>query len=385
MKNIGLALSLLFVLPTLGVAQGIKFEKGTWSQSLEKAKSEGKIVFVDAYTTWCGPCKLLTRNTFPDPAVGEFFNRNFVNVKMDMEAGEGPAMAERYSVQVYPTLLFVDGSGRLLHRAAGYLLPKDLVELGRVALDTTQRFEALESRYHKLGDRSPEFLQQYLAALTTAYHPTTSQVANSYLATQSAHFADPKIMDLIVRYADDPYADAFRYLLAHRADFDKKYGAENVQSRIEGVFDNYSDQHPDLSLADREALVRALFGADAERRIAYQRLVHYRQAGDTEGFLRAASAYYAQYPSDDADELNEMAWVFFQNTSDKKHLQTALAWAEKSVSIFESYYNQDTVAHLYAKLGKKKKARQHAERALELARLSGADGTATQQLLDSLK
>ena len=58
---------------------GIKFEQGNWANTLAKAKAENKIVFVDAYTTWCGPCKKMDAETFPDKMVGDFYNKNFIN------------------------------------------------------------------------------------------------------------------------------------------------------------------------------------------------------------------------------------------------------------------------------------------------------------------
>ncbi|MFN4256425.1 MAG: thioredoxin family protein, partial [Saprospiraceae bacterium] len=82
--------TLLFCLPTLLAAQGMNFEHGTWAEVLAKAKAENKPIFMDAYTVWCGPCKMMSNQTFPDAKVAELFNARFVNVKVDMEKGEGP-------------------------------------------------------------------------------------------------------------------------------------------------------------------------------------------------------------------------------------------------------------------------------------------------------
>jgi thiol:disulfide interchange protein len=65
----------------------IKFESGTWSQIKAKAKAENKLIFLDAYTTWCGPCKWMARNVFTNDTVAQFYNATFVNAKIDMEAG----------------------------------------------------------------------------------------------------------------------------------------------------------------------------------------------------------------------------------------------------------------------------------------------------------
>jgi len=85
---------ILFLLfPIMCVSQGIQFESGSWADVLKKAKSQNKLIFVDAFTTWCGPCKKMTQNIFPDKNVGDFYNKNFINAKFDMEAGDGISMA----------------------------------------------------------------------------------------------------------------------------------------------------------------------------------------------------------------------------------------------------------------------------------------------------
>src|SRR5262245_56376781 len=110
-------LLLLFFLPCILPAQGIQFEHGSWQEAVAKAKAEGKFIFLDAYTTWCGPCKTMVAKTFPDSAVGRFFNTHFVNVKMDMERGDGVELSTRYKVWIYPTLLFLDAEGMIQHRS----------------------------------------------------------------------------------------------------------------------------------------------------------------------------------------------------------------------------------------------------------------------------
>ena len=76
MRSILITFTISF-LTTLSVAgQGIEFYHGTWEEAILKAKAEDKIIFVDAFTTWCGPCKRMAASTFPDPAVGVLFNQH---------------------------------------------------------------------------------------------------------------------------------------------------------------------------------------------------------------------------------------------------------------------------------------------------------------------
>ncbi len=93
--------------------EGIVFTKGSLSQVLAKAKAENKLVFVDVYASWCGPCKRMAADIFPQKKVGDYFNATFVNAKFDAEQGEGITVARTYKVDRYPTFLILDGDGVL--------------------------------------------------------------------------------------------------------------------------------------------------------------------------------------------------------------------------------------------------------------------------------
>lgn len=95
---------------------GIKFQKSELLRPLlEQAQREGKLVFVDFYATWCGPCKAMDRNVFSDKRVGDYFNENFVSYKVDAD-GEGSHIAAIYDIKSLPTLLFLDANGDVLAR-----------------------------------------------------------------------------------------------------------------------------------------------------------------------------------------------------------------------------------------------------------------------------
>ena len=113
------------------VAGGIQFNKGTFNEVLQQAKKENKLVFIDIYATWCGPCKRLKASTFSDAEVGKLYNQKFVNVAFDGEKGEGLMLAQKYKVTGYPTLLFVDGNGNIVVRTGGYHNVDEFIELGK--------------------------------------------------------------------------------------------------------------------------------------------------------------------------------------------------------------------------------------------------------------
>lgn len=110
---------------------GIVFFKGTWDEVLAEAEKQDKPIFLDAYATWCGPCKWLKSRVFPNAEVGKYFNEHFINYEMDMEKGSGSMVARQYRVSAYPTLIFVNADGSVIKKAVGYHEPEQLIALGQ--------------------------------------------------------------------------------------------------------------------------------------------------------------------------------------------------------------------------------------------------------------
>ena len=141
--------------------RSIVFREGNWEKILKQAKKEKKLIFVDCYTSWCGPCKMLAKNVFTQDKVADFYNTEFVCVKMDMEKGEGPALAKKYEVQAFPTLLYIDSKGELKHCVVGMQDADVLIGNGRTALSGEASLETLQARY-EAGERDEAFVKQYM-------------------------------------------------------------------------------------------------------------------------------------------------------------------------------------------------------------------------------
>ncbi len=99
---------------------GIKFSKLTFQKAIKQSQATGKLIFIDVHTSWCGPCKEMAKTTFSDPEVGNVFNQRFINLKIDAEQDEdGPMISKAYSVGAYPTLLFINGEGKMVKKLVG--------------------------------------------------------------------------------------------------------------------------------------------------------------------------------------------------------------------------------------------------------------------------
>lgn len=109
---------------------GIQFQELSLKDAMAKAKKEHKLIFVDVYTTWCGPCKMLKKNTFPDQKLGDYYNKNFISIAADAEKGEWIEFAEKNAVQGYPTMMILDADGKVIDRTMGYMPAEPLLKFG---------------------------------------------------------------------------------------------------------------------------------------------------------------------------------------------------------------------------------------------------------------
>ncbi|MDN5285375.1 MAG: hypothetical protein JWR38_1649 [Mucilaginibacter sp.] len=113
----------------------IDFIENSWNEALKQAAAQNKYIFVDAYATWCGPCKMLKATTFKNNKVADFYNSNFINVAIDMEKGMGPALAAQWGLRAYPTLIIFSPKGKPVSGTVGFLKADDLLAFGVQALN----------------------------------------------------------------------------------------------------------------------------------------------------------------------------------------------------------------------------------------------------------
>ncbi len=89
------------------------------TEVIEMASTQNKKVFVDFHADWCLPCKILDEEVFNKRDVYTYFNRNFINYKVDIEKGNGANLKLMYGADELPTLLFLDDKGSVLTRNNG--------------------------------------------------------------------------------------------------------------------------------------------------------------------------------------------------------------------------------------------------------------------------
>ncbi|MEM9525747.1 MAG: thioredoxin domain-containing protein [Bacteroidota bacterium] len=382
------SLYLLLCLFTLSLSAqdaivGMQFVEKPFADLLEQAKAEDKIIFIDAYTTWCGPCKMMAAKVFPQEEVGAVYNERFINAKIDMEKGEGPGLAARYSVAAYPTYLFVDGNGDIVHKGIGYIPAEQFLALANVA-SGPESLGALTKKYDA-GERKPEFVLAYAKTLEELMESKKAgEVVSAYLATQE-DLSGPEILDMIIDHPGAPGSKTMNYLLANADAAIEKAGSRKfIMNLQKTLVTKYMDDIGVRALPTVDKMIpvyEKYAGPLKERMQSHYEMLLPQQMRQTDEYLAAAGAYYTKYPSNDYVELNSIAWDIFENSEDETLLKKGLEFAKQSVAINANYPNMDTLAWLYKKTGDQENAVKTAKKAIEMAKEMGVDYDETEKIL----
>lgn len=140
--------------------EGIQWANGlTWEQVKQKAKAENKFIFVDAYATWCAPCKKMDKEVYISKEVGYALNPKFISVQIQMDQTDkdddqvknwysvAKKMNNEYNIEGYPSFLFFNSDGKLVYKALGFRNVADFIKVAKDALTDP------EARYIKSVDK----------------------------------------------------------------------------------------------------------------------------------------------------------------------------------------------------------------------------------------
>jgi len=217
--------------------EGIQFSHDSMNVSLQKAKESGKLIFVDAFTTWCGPCKMMSNEVFVLPEVGKFFNANFINMKIDMEAGEGIELAKKFGIKAYPTFLLINGDGEIIHRVVGSSKADVFIEKIKRGMDPATSYFSVKKKYDA-GERSIEFMPLYFKTMTDAYElkgkeeDVITYLTSLNLQQRATETNWDLFSSTVTDYKSPLFADFAKNVDTYR----KAVGEDEVNNKIENIF-----------------------------------------------------------------------------------------------------------------------------------------------------
>jgi thioredoxin-related protein len=421
--------------------KGITFTEGTWAQVLNEAKTQHKLIFVDIYTTWCAPCRVMDKNVFTNTEVGEKFNASFINYKIDAEKGEGNMLARKYTISGYPTYLFVNPEGDLVYRAIGSMSAAKFKSEADKALQAGIDYKptaAMEKDFmggrrdaeflHEFlkrkklnGEQNALILDEYLKAIPESAHKTEKVLM---IISANIGMIDTKAFDILIHSLDrfmNMTPEQQKFVLDGISRAKRNTFKQAIEANDKGLFErlisavrqtSYSEAgfeaeerqfRLDFAKITRDAdnfrMIASKEGAKLMDKTNEQLAEESQQK--TERFIQGAKAKgikenTMQYVSaleemkNNAEKLtafhlNEYAWGYFQLIESKDELEIALKWSERSIALFESPINLDTYANLLSKSGRKKDAIKAEKAAIKLAKKQGIETKELEQTLKEIK
>ena len=358
--------------------KGIDFFHGTWEEALVEAKAQEKLIFVDAYAVWCGPCKRMAKNVFTDEKVGEFYNKNFINMKIDMEKKPGRKFGRKYPVSAFPTLMYIDGKGELVHKVKGAQQVDGFLKLGKFAMSKVDNSKEYAETYEK-GDRSPELVYNYVKALNKA-GKSSLKVSNEYIRAQK-DLTTEQNLKFLLEATTEADSRIFDLMIENKKAIEKVTSKEMVQNKIEQACYRSAEKAVEYQNVElhEEALKKmkkycpekaAQFTVQAEMKFCLA-------CGDGKKYLKACDKYAKKGAKNNPEKLNGLALAIAENfPQDKNALKKAEKYAKQATQKGDAYNYYLTYASILLQNGKKQDALKMANKSLELAKGNqGVEGT----------
>lgn len=368
--------------------QSIQFEASGFADILSKAKAEKKLVFMDAYASWCGPCKLMEKNVFTDKKVADFYNANFINARVDMEKGEGRDLALKYGVRSYPTFLFLNGEGEIVGKELGYIQSEEFLALGQKNNNPQLINTNLKEEFVK-GKLDQQGLLNFISLYASKDPILAKQASEKYFANKKDKNFTGEEVNALLNFTQSVDDANYKVFVANKTAITELLPESNYKQ-----FDNYlklmklvtsATDEKSKTIDDAKVLKdgEALFPKDElVKSLNIYKLNYYAAHDNYPAYEKTALEYYKNPDDFNATELLAAAGTFAEKSSDKTVLQAAARWAEKVVMSSENFDSASILAVLYDKLGKKEEAKMFAGMAANFAKEENRDATKMNEILN---
>lgn len=376
----GVLFAALMAITSMG--QEVAFFEGTWDEASETAARQNKFILVDAYTKWCGWCKVMDREMFTDSLVASFINDHYVPVKIDFEDSVGVLMARKFRITGYPTTLVFNPGGQLVDRFVGYSEDHSrYLEFLEDAIQiTAERIFAYDSRQLDM-DWPDVYLGNFGLEKKELTWKLVDSIVNAYLEGQDDLFSEIN-WSVLFKYQPKEYQDFF---IENMDEYSALYGTHETEDMLasiiyEKVVDTAAPISPDelLSLCDK-------LEDPGENKQFYLGL-YYETRNDWKAYCNLLEDYIRENGFENDSYINNCCWTLYENAEDKAILEKAAGWMETLTREHPVWMYLDTYAALLYKLGDLEMAEQTALEAIEKGREEKSDRVGeTEKLLEEIR
>lgn len=392
------------------------FHQGDLKSLFDAAKSKKQIVMIDFFTTWCGPCKLIEENIYRHESFLDY-TKKLVAYKIDAEKGEGVALAAKYGVKVYPSVIFMDADGNEIERVIGYnpnrenylqqldriILGKDVPSVWETNFSKSKSLETankLSAYFQYFNEEKRElYLNEALKFDPKANDPRTRQnlaIQVTNLLRRDFEGGSKACDEYLAKY---PVDGAYLQVAAmysgslKKKDVNKAWevvsnayskAGDNIKPMIEYYYKDIKKAAGKSNKADDIAALKSLdlktgYGAVEAAKT-------YAQYMETEKAKNVLLDWLKANPSASLLDLNNVGWTAFELKLAQKEFADALVKKWEATPEKERDMNTaDTIANLCHECGEKLKAIQFGQIAYDMAPDNSGNKKAFKENLEKYK
>lgn len=316
------------------------------------------MIFVDAYTDWCGWCKVMDEKTFSNEAIGRMMDQYFINVKLEMEKDElGIKLATKYAVSSFPTYLIFNENGEMIYQVVGY---QDAAAFMTTLSKIISPYNHKQRPGYSPGFTTnyPEFYLKVMGHSKKKKFPTTEEL-NKWISANNDLGLETN-WTVYQRFYYDLNAKNRDYFWEQKAVLDTLYGEDLTADLAAGLlYMEVKDLVAKNDPAKLEALLKVKLPLvdEPDETGKNIRLYYARETKNWKEVNRILSLRFKEEGIVDATYWNQQCWDIYETCQDSALIDSALIWIKEVVKIDPCYNHEDTYAALLFKAGRLQEAK----------------------------
>jgi len=387
-KAIKYALFLILVNLQFAFSQpAIKFSETGLQAGFTKAKAENKPLLLMCYTSWCPHCKHMKSAVFTESSVADFYNSTFVCVAQDMEKGDGIKLKDSLKIASFPTFIFYDSNGNTIYRVEGEFKPAAFIDEGKSALTRKKQLPFLKQAFDNDVSNSTN-CYTYVRALKKG-GLDVSTVVNQYFATQS----DKQLLSevnwrIFANGVSDFNSRTMQFVIHHQREFSDITSPERVKRKLDyevkALLNPLVETVDTIDYPIKRKLAAQIHSFSTDSLIFTYDLSMYESTNKWEAYKETCLLSAETFVWKNRTQLNDISSNFLTHIPDKKALEQAEQWAQRSLALDPEYDTYLICARIYQKLNNSQDAIKMAKKAKDLSVKFGWEGTESEKLLKEL-